>query len=192
MKLTLEFDPLNQEELRNAHALLTIMGAEHSVQEISGTATPVVVNTANITQSPEDRKEPTAEEKAASDKAAADKAKADAAAKNKADAAAAAAKAKEKADADAKAKADAEAKEKADAEAKAAEVTTDDSDDFLDGPADEPTYTIEDVRSALKAYAGKHSKEKAVQILKDNGAATIGDLAADKYAIVMATAKIED
>lgn len=185
MKLTLELDPLNEKEVGEAHAILTILGGG---QTLSGTHTPV--NVSNITHTPEDRKDPAAE-KAAADKAAADKKAADD--KAKADKAAADKKAaddKAKADADAKAKADADAKAKADAEAAQAAdtTTTEESDDFLDGP----TYTIEDVRSALKAYAGKHSKDKAVQILKDNGAATIGDLAADKYAIVMAAAKIED
>lgn len=192
MKLTLELDPLNEKEVEEAHAILTILGGGGTT--VTGTPTPV--NVSNITQTPEDRKDPAAE-KAAADKAAADKKAADD--KAKADKAAAdkkAADAKAAADkkaADDKAAADAKAAE----EAKAAETTTTDApaddDDFLDGPADDAkVYTIEDVRGALKAYAAKHTKEKAVQILKDNGASTIGDLAADKYAIVMATASVED
>ncbi len=191
MKLSLEFDPLNREEVEEAHAILLLMAGERGI-ELTGADTKVV-NVANITNTPENRKEPTAEEKAASDKAIADKAKAEAAAKNKADAAAAAAKAKEKADAEAKEKADADAK--AAEEAKVAEdaKAAEDDDSFLDGSGEEaPTYTIEDVRTALKAYSAKHTKVDAIKILKDNGAATIGDLAVDKYAAVMAAAKVED
>lgn len=180
MKLILEIDPLNESEVREAKAILTILGAEAEEVVKPG-----------ITASPEDRKDPAAE------KAAADKAKADAAAKNKADAAAA----KVKADAEAKAKADAEAAAKAKAEEEAAAAAkaeeeaaaaAEDNDDFLDGGEEAQEYTIEDVRGALKAYASKHTKEKAVKILKDNGASTIGDLAVEKYAIVMALAKVED
>lgn len=46
------------------------------------------------------------------------------------------------------------------------------------------TYTREEIRTALKGYADKYSKEKAIQVLKDHGAASIGELAVDKFAAV--------
>lgn len=46
------------------------------------------------------------------------------------------------------------------------------------------TYTREEIRTALKGYADKYSKEKAIQVLKDHGAASIGELAEDKFAAV--------
>jgi len=193
MKLTLEFDPLNDKEKAEAYAILTILGGGDPM-EVRVEGTHPIVNVSNITQTPEDRKDPAHEtvDQAAIDKAAADakaKSVADAKAKNQADAAAA----KAKADAEAKEKAEAEAAAQAEADAKAAADKAAE-DDFLDGPADEPAkvYTIEDVRTALKAYSAKHDKAKAIQILKDNGAATIGDLAAEKYAIVIAAAAIVD
>lgn len=41
--------------------------------------------------------------------------------------------------------------------------------------------TRDDVRTALKEYAALEGKDAAIQILKDNGAASIGELDEDKF-----------
>lgn len=165
MKMHLEFDPTNQGELQNAVSILALL----SGGTIQATA---ITNTANITQTPEDRKDPVDDGKAAAD------------AKAKADKAAADKKAKEDADKAAKEKADKEAAEKAAAE----QAAKDKAEADALGLDDEPTYTIEDVRAKLKAYSAVSDKTSAVAILKDNGAASIGELDPSKYATVIATA----
>lgn len=43
------------------------------------------------------------------------------------------------------------------------------------------THTIDEVRAKLKEYAALEGKEKAIQILKDNGADSIGELDEAKF-----------
>lgn len=70
-----------------------------------------------------------------------------------------------------------------------AEASTDDAPAEAETPAEEEApaseYTREQVREALKAYAALESKEAAVQILKDHGAAALSELEESKFADVM-------
>ena len=111
------------------------------------------------------------------------RAEAEAEAKKKAEAEA---EAKKKADAEAKKKADAEAKKKAEEEA-AAEAEADDLglDDTSSGEIEEVTYTREDVRKALKDYADLEGRDAAIKVLKDHGAASMGELKEEHYPSVM-------
>jgi hypothetical protein len=56
-------------------------------------------------------------------------------------------------------------------------------------PAEEPAApdgpSRDEVRAKLKEYAALEGKEAAIQILKDNGAASIGELDEAKFADVM-------
>lgn len=77
---------------------------------------------------------------------------------------------------------------------KASKKAKNDDDDFggdedLDGLGDDngpEAPTIEDVRKALKEYASIEGKPAAIQILKDNGASSIGELKEKKFASVIA------
>ncbi|AKQ75830.1 membrane spanning protein TolA [Roseobacter phage RDJL Phi 2] len=107
-----------------------------------------------------------------------DTSEADAAAEEEAKKAEAAKKRKAAAD---KKKADeAAAKE---AEEKAAAEEAEKEEDEKD---EEPSVTREDVKAALKDYAALEGKDAAITILKDHGAASITELAEEKYADVIA------
>lgn len=66
----------------------------------------------------------------------------------------------------------------------------DDDDMGLDDDDDDEP-TIEQVRTALKAYRDVEGKDAAIKILKDHGASSMGDLKSDKYAEVLAAAKLD-
>lgn len=68
------------------------------------------------------------------------------------------------------------------AEKAAAEETTE-AETVEEAPASE--HSRDDVRAKLKEYAALEGKEAAIQILKDNGAASIGELDEAKFASVM-------
>lgn len=83
--------------------------------------------------------------------------------------------AKKKAAAEKRKKAAAAKKAKEEAEAKAAEE--EEVDDGLGLDDDEaPAPTREEVRDALKEYAGIEGKAAAIKILNDNGAKSMGEL----------------
>jgi len=89
-----------------------------------------------------------------------------------------------------KKKAEEEAAAKAKAEAKAAEDDDLDGLDDDDGLGDdEPTYTREDVRAKLKEVQSVKGKPAAIQILKDNGASSMSELAENKFADAIAAAE---
>ncbi len=71
------------------------------------------------------------------------------------------------------------AKQAAEAEADTAEAET-------DAGTDDSGLSREDVRMALKEYAALEGKPAAIQILKDAGANSVGELAEDKFADVVA------
>ncbi len=50
---------------------------------------------------------------------------------------------------------------------------------------EEKEVTREDVRAALKKYMGQYSKEAAIKILQDHGAASVGKLDEDRFGDVM-------
>lgn len=50
---------------------------------------------------------------------------------------------------------------------------------------DDPGVTMEEVREKLKSYAALDSKDAAIKILKDNGAASISELNKGSYAAVI-------
>ena len=54
-----------------------------------------------------------------------------------------------------------------------------------------PTKTVDEVRQVLKELAALSGKDAAVKILNDNGAASISELAEDKYAAVHAEAQAQ-
>ena len=69
------------------------------------------------------------------------------------------------------------AKKKAEAEAAAAEEEEDVDDGLgLDDDDDDDAPTREQVRDALKEYAGVEGKAAAIAILNDNGAKSMGEL----------------
>ncbi|ADK73447.1 membrane spanning protein TolA [Roseobacter phage RDJL Phi 1] len=151
------FDTANEKDVQDVQALLNML---------TGGQTTAMEATADVeaeTSRSEDTK--------AADEAAAKK-KADAAAKKKADEAAA------------KKKADAAAKKKAEEEAAAAEAEAAEEEDEKED--DTPSVSREDVKNALKDYAALEGKDAAITILKDHGAASITELAEDKYADVIA------
>ena len=74
------------------------------------------------------------------------------------------------------------AKKAAPKEEPAAEPEAEETSD-PDGP------TLDEVRAKLKEYAALEGKENAIQILKDNGASSIGELDESKYAAVIAAAE---
>lgn len=90
-----------------------------------------------------------------------------------------AAAAKKRKEAAAKKKAEEEAAAAAEAEAAAAAEA-----EKEEAPASE--FSRDDVRAKLKEHAALEGKDAAIQILKDNGAASITELAEDKFADVMA------
>ena len=147
MKITIDFDPNNPEDLAIVQSI--VGGGGVTAHEASADVE------AETTRS-EDTKE--ADEAEAKKKAAAEKRK--------------------KAAAEKKAKEEAEAKAKEEAEAAAAAEEEEKSD--------EPEFTREDVKAKLKDYAALEGKEAAIGILKDHGAASITELAEDKYADVIA------
>lgn len=55
--------------------------------------------------------------------------------------------------------------------------------------ATEPTVTRDEVRAKLKEYALAANKDAAIQVLKDNGASSIGELDEDKFITVIETAE---
>lgn len=149
MKITIEFDSNNPDELDTVLAALS--------------ASPVGKDVAPA--------ETKAEEPDTSEAdAAAEKKKADAAAKKKADD---------------KKKADAAAKKKADEEAAAAKAAEEAEAEEGGGDDAGSEFTRDDVRAKLKEHAALEGKEAAIQILKDNGAASITELAEDKFADVI-------
>ena len=82
--------------------------------------------------------------------------------------------AKKKAAAEKRKKAAAAKKAKEEAEAKAAEE--EEVDDGLGLDDDDAAPTREEVRDALKEYAGVEGKAAAIKILNDNGAKSMGEL----------------
>ncbi len=91
-----------------------------------------------------------------------------------------AAEKKKKAAAEKKKKAAAEKKKKAEEEAAAKKAAEEE-----EAAASESKYDRDQVRQALKDHAALEGKDAAIQILKDNGAASIGELAEDKFEDVM-------
>lgn len=70
-----------------------------------------------------------------------------------------------------------------------------DADDELgpDDPEEEtPSYTVDDVRKALKAFAAKMGKPAALKILKDHSAAAITEIKEEDYPSVMKAAALPD
>lgn len=55
----------------------------------------------------------------------------------------------------------------------------------VDDEPDEPGITRDEVRGKLKEYAALEGKEAAIAILKDHGAASIGELDESKFAAVI-------
>jgi len=62
---------------------------------------------------------------------------------------------------------------------------------FLDegSQQSEPSYSVDDVREALKAYMDKNSPADAKKLLEKYGAAKVGDLAPEKFAALIQEAK---
>lgn len=67
------------------------------------------------------------------------------------------------------------------APAPAPEPTVDDADMF----GEEKTYTLDDVRAALRDFAAKNGREKAVELLKKHGADAPSKLKESQYAEVV-------
>lgn len=75
--------------------------------------------------------------------------------------------------------------------------TSETEDDFEDDAEDEKPakaakgkYTKDDVRTALKAYAKKHGKDKAMKVLKKLNVSMIDDIKPTQFEAAMALAKV--
>lgn len=59
------------------------------------------------------------------------------------------------------------------------------AEDYTEETADEPAYTIEQVRAAFTKYAKQNGKEAAKKLLEKFGAAKVTELKPEDYAAVM-------
>lgn len=68
----------------------------------------------------------------------------------------------------------------------------DEGPDPLGDDEPEVTYTLEDVRNALKSYATRKGRPAAIKLIKDNGAAAVGDLEPETYPIIMTAIEADE